>query len=223
VTTIALGAVAPYVADVADHLAQKYPKIQSISGWRASATDMAGHPAGLALDVVVGDDTVTGKQVTAYIDENAAKLHVKYRIYLQTYKAAGKAPTLMERRGGEAPGYDPNHQRHVHITFLPEVKDGRRMTTSGLQESKVGTDPVTEAVKDTVGGVGDVVSVLTSRQTWIRVGQVVGGAALVLFGLNVLMRDQVTALAGLATDVIPQTRVVKGAAKAATAVKGTAA
>lgn len=222
-TTIALGAVAPYVADVADHLAKKYPKIVSISGWRASATDMAGHPAGLALDVVVGDDTVTGKQVTAYIDENAEKLHVKYRIYMQAYKAPGKPQTLMETRSGESPGYDPNHKRHVHITFLPEVKDGRRMTTSGLQESKVGTDPVTEAVKDTVGGVGDVVSVLTSRQTWIRVGQVVGGAALVLFGLNVLMRDQVTALAGLATDVIPQTRVVKGAAKAASAVKGAAA
>lgn len=220
-TTVNVGAVAPFVKDVAEMIAEKFPEVISISGWRATAGDMNGHPAGLALDIVVGpskQNQLTGKLVWNFLDNNAAKFHVKYTIYMQTYKEPGKPGSLMERRGGDKPGYDPNHLRHVHVSFLPIVKDGRRLSASGVNDSGTKDDTLLpDSVENVVGTAKNISEALTDRNTWIRVGKVVGGAALIYFGALVLMRDNLAAAVGAATDVIPQAKVAK------TAVKATAA
>src|SRR5690606_23877283 len=105
--------------------------VANIGGWRASAADMSGHPAGLALDFQTGGEgagRLTGDKVAAYFVQNASRLHVKYVIWQQRiWKPSAPTWTLMETRPGDKPGYDPNHLRHVHVSFTEDVKDGRRL------------------------------------------------------------------------------------------------
>lgn len=74
------------------------------------------HAVGLAVDLMVGNDTATGNAIAQWAVANAAKLDVKYVIWQQRIWSAQRATEgwrLMEDRG------DPtaNHMDHVHISF----------------------------------------------------------------------------------------------------------
>lgn len=136
--TSAVGSVAPVVATssvtsaydlgpVQSHLAQLVnvlgPRfgIQSVGGYRASATDPDGHPAGLAADFMVplnAQGRARGDALATYAMSNAAALKVDYilwrqRIWSTTRAAEGWRP--MEDRGSAT----ENHEDHVHINVLP--------------------------------------------------------------------------------------------------------
>lgn len=219
-TAVNLGPVAPFVKDVAELIAEQFPSVEAIGGWRASATDMGGHPAGLALDIMLGGSSMShqalGKSIWTFLDNNAAKFEVKYTIYLQTLKYPGKPGERMDTRSGAG---DVNHLRHVHVSFNPAVKDGRRLSTAGIDKS-LGKDdnPLVpnsvEGVTDGLAGFGEA---LTRRETWVRVSKVVGGAVLMYLGAFVLMRDNLAAAVGVVTDVVPQAKAAKVAVKATAA------
>lgn len=112
-----LGAVLPHVKRAAE-LAGPMFGISTILGWRATAVDMAGHPAGLALDFMC--DVPTGKSLNAWLHANAAALGLKYTIHTQTYYPVGDAPEPMADRGSPT----QNHEDHVHAQFKLTGGDG---------------------------------------------------------------------------------------------------
>lgn len=110
--TYSLGAVLPHVRTAANVVGNLFG-VATILGWRASARDMAGHPAGRALDFMVYRDKARGDRINAYLLENADALGVQYTIWQQTYYEPGAAPDPMEDRGSDT----QNHRDHVHASF----------------------------------------------------------------------------------------------------------
>lgn len=116
-----LGAVLPHVRRAAELVGNLYG-VESVLGWRASAVDKLGHPAGLALDFMCSK--AQGDAVNAYLLANAGPLGVKYTIWRQTYYEPGKTPDPMEDRGSPT----QNHMDHVHVTFRATGGDGSPMS-----------------------------------------------------------------------------------------------
>lgn len=221
----ALGAVKPFVQDVANKVGPKY-KPTAIYGWRATAHDMEGHPAGLALDFTVGSDRAKGDAIAALFVQHADVYMVRYVIWQQRIWKPGGSWTLMERRpdvsGG---GTDANHLRHVHVSFRPEVADGRRLGGSA-------PTGVTGMIGDLVDGAGNVAQALnpmrgvdalaerlTGRDTWLRVGQVLGGAAAIVLGVSILFRDVAAAGLGAVASATPTGRAAGAVAGAGESIK----
>lgn len=228
--TYSLGAVKPWVSDVAKRVGPAF-NVANIGGWRASAGDMTGHPAGLALDLQVGQDKAKGDRIAAYFVGNAGPLKVKYVMWQQRWWRPGKGWQPVAFKAGDRPGYDPNHLRHVHVSFLEEVSDGRRLPgpeseSEGLPwwvppplrfadwvskqlGDKIGevVDGIGDGVEDAVGTITsplDAVRTLMSSETWMRVGQVVGGGGLVVLGVIVLIVSSLDSdKAGAALAAIP--------------------
>lgn len=240
----ALGAVKPWVADVAKQVGPAYG-VANIGGWRASAGDMSGHPAGLALDFQVGADRAKGDAVAAHFVGNAGPLAVKYVMWQQRWWRPGKGWVKMDHRPGDRPGYDPNHLRHVHVSFVEAVSDGRRLTSPSETRDGIPwwvppplhmADWINRQLGDTVGDVvdsiGDAVENITSPittpmdaarrlfegETWVRVGNVLGGAALVLLGVVVLIVSSTeTDKAGALLAAVPHPAAKAAGAAAAVA------
>lgn len=234
--TYALGAVQPFVQDVAEVVGAKFHPA-AIYGWRSSAIDMQGHPAGLALDFSVGNDKAKGQQIADYMQANAGAFQVRYLIWQQQVWYPGKSWAPMSTRTGES---DPNHLRHVHTSFNAVVTDRRRLggnsssflDTLGTAASWAAPlNPINGALNplalskgplDGLTGVNRIAAALTDRSTWVRVGQVVGGVAAIILGIALLSKDiAVPAVESLA-GISPVGRVGKIAKTAISATKSVA-
>lgn len=113
-----LGPVLPHVRRAAELVGNRYG-VASILGWRASAVDMKGHPAGLALDFMC--DRATGDAINSYLHANAAALGVAYTIWQQTYLPVDGDPEPLEDRGSPT----ANHRDHVHANFKVTGGNGK--------------------------------------------------------------------------------------------------
>jgi len=128
-STYNLGPVQPQLAALVNVLGPKF-SITTVGGYRASATDPNGHPAGLAADFMVpvsAAGRIQGDALSAYAMANAAALKVDYIIWQQRIWSAGRAAEgwrPMEDRGSPT----LNHVDHVHINVLPT---GAAVPTSG--------------------------------------------------------------------------------------------
>lgn len=110
-----LGPVKLHLAAVVAEVAPRFD-IDVIGGWRASARDMQGHPAGLAADFMTSVDQ--GNQLAEYLVANADRLAVDYviwrqRIWFADQPQAGWA--AMADRGSPT----QNHMDHVHLNVRP--------------------------------------------------------------------------------------------------------
>lgn len=223
----ALGAVKPFVQQVADTVGPKLG-VTTIYGWRATSVDMTGHPAGLALDLVVNTDKAKGDTVAGYFTSNAGAYQVKYVIWQQKIWTSAKPTwTPMDYRPGATAGYDPNHMHHVHVSFNAVVSDGRGLgspTAASTTSATAVSAPVSTSILDTITnplqGASDTLKALTSRETWVRVAQVLGGAALIWGGVLILLRDIAIPVAKTALEASPEGVTVKSVA-AATGVAST--
>ena len=118
-----LGPVKPHVQAAANLVGPMFA-VDDIGGWRAGDTyDYEGHPAGLALDVMVYLDRAKGQAIADYTRAHAAELGIKYVIwYRQIWSVArdseGWRP--MADRGS----ISANHVDHVHISFNPTPGTG---------------------------------------------------------------------------------------------------
>jgi hypothetical protein len=128
-----LGAVLPHVKKTAQLVGPMFG-ITNVLGWRATAVDKMGHPAGLALDFMCS--RTQGEQLNSYLLGNAGALGIKYTIWRQTYFVPGKAPEKMPDRGSPT----ANHEDHVHAQFKAAGGDGTKaadfagVDTSGTAE-----------------------------------------------------------------------------------------
>jgi murein DD-endopeptidase MepM/ murein hydrolase activator NlpD len=115
-----LGPVQPQLAHLVTVLAPMF-NIATVGGYRASATDPNGHPAGLAADFMVPLTTqgrAQGDALATYAMTNAATLKVDYILWRQRIWSAARASEgwrPMANRGSAA----ANHFDHVHINVLP--------------------------------------------------------------------------------------------------------
>lgn len=121
--TYKLGAVLPHVRWAAEEVGNRYG-VGTILGWRATARDMAGHPAGRALDYMTSS-SAQGWEIVAHLSANAEGYAVDYLIFERTYIKPDGTREPMEDRGSPT----QNHMDHVHAQFKvrPGTKDvGKR-------------------------------------------------------------------------------------------------
>lgn len=114
-----LGPVKPHVEAAAQVISEEFG-ITNIGGYRSSGSrDPNGHPAGLAIDVMVPVDDKGKKQgdeVAQYVIDNHKELNVKYLIWYQQIMNVDRGEKTW--RGMEDRGSDTqNHKDHIHISF----------------------------------------------------------------------------------------------------------
>lgn len=107
-------------------------------------------------------------------------------------------------------------QTAATLLFLPRAKKaaGNPDTSSG---SSNGSGNVQQAgLIDGVSQIGDFFEFISDPNTWLRLGMLVAGGTLVLVALFQIsgQGSKAAAMVNTVTDVLPQTRAVKGAAKA---------
>lgn len=150
-----LGPVKHHVAVAADHIGRMFD-VGTIGGWRPGDTyDTEGHPAGLALDLIINSQE-QGSRIATYAREHAAEMGVKYVIWYQKIwspQRDSEGWRYMSDRGSPS----ANHLDHVHISF--EAEPG----TAPLPEGGV---PIPEGCGDTV--VIDGQAAAATRGQWVQ-------------------------------------------------------
>ncbi|WP_415839393.1 M23 family metallopeptidase, partial [Nocardioides zeicaulis] len=136
-----LGPVQPQLARLVSILVPLFD-IAVVGGYRPSARDPDGHPAGLAADFMV-PLTPAGEQQGAALAEyaraHATELGIDYIIWRQRIWSRARADEgwrAMKDRGSPT----ENHQDHVHINALPTTSQRTRQGTANQD-----TDPAAAA------------------------------------------------------------------------------
>lgn len=132
----AYGPVKPWVKASGDRVGPMFG-ISNIGGYRVSATDPGGHPAGLALDYMV-TSKAQGDKLAAYLLSNANAENIDYLIWWQRIWSRARANEgwrPMEDRGSRT----ANHYDHVHANYLPDPQNGTGgFENVGLPEDVLG-------------------------------------------------------------------------------------
>ncbi|MET3945318.1 peptidoglycan DD-metalloendopeptidase family protein [Corynebacterium mucifaciens] len=103
---------------VARSVAQKFPEIKAIGGWRPADQDQRqDHPSGRAVDIMIPDyDSESGKQlgdaVRDYLYANRDAFNIDYMIWRQQFIPSEGESYQMDDRGSPT----ENHYDHVHVT-----------------------------------------------------------------------------------------------------------
>jgi hypothetical protein len=115
--TNSAGPVQPQTQAAANVVVSDVPGVSGITlyGTRASAIDPTGHPAGLALDYMVGATRIPlGDAVARYHVAHWKELCVKYVIWQQRILTSPKGSWKpMADRGSPT----ANHLDHVHVSY----------------------------------------------------------------------------------------------------------
>ncbi len=108
------GDVKPRVRQVACLLDERFPGVDSMLGVAKRGLAGSGHPRGLAVDVVVNDDRVTGDAIAACAAAHVTDWDLDYVLWRQaSLEEAGGEFERMSDRGGRT----ANHYDHVHLSF----------------------------------------------------------------------------------------------------------
>ena len=118
-----LGPVKPQLTQLVNILGPMFD-IKTVGGYRESATDPNGHPAGLAADFMVPltpAGKAQGDALVVYAQAHARELGIDYIIWYQRIWSVARADEgwrRMEDRGSAT----ANHMDHPHINVLPDAK-----------------------------------------------------------------------------------------------------
>lgn len=97
-------------------VAERFPEVDTIGGWRPHDDRSDDHPSGRAIDVMIPDWQADGRElgdeVRDYVLGHAGHFNVEYIIWRQMYISPDGSSHQMEDR------HDPteNHFDHVHVT-----------------------------------------------------------------------------------------------------------
>lgn len=180
-TTIPTAGQKPHVIAAAKVIAQKWPQIPVIGGFRPG--DPQDHGKGLALDVMVnmraqyaqGAELQTGNEIAAWAQANARQLGVQYVIWQNKIWNIDRDSEGWRSQGKKGATFA--HYDHVHISFKPSGG-----STAGLVDG----DPSSLGGGDgggIFGAAGQILGLLTNSQTWWRIVWAVAGFAMILFAL----------------------------------------
>ena len=160
-TQYAYGDVRPQTAAVADRVGPMFG-LKTIGGYRPGPDryDPNGHPAGLALDLMIDDlpnGKATGDRLAQYLQDNAQALGVDYIIWYQRVwipESSDQGWQPMEDRGS----ITQNHMDHVHVNIKADAT---------ITDTPTNCPPKTNAAVNTQGwanpGAGPVTSVYGMR------------------------------------------------------------
>lgn len=110
---------------LAKEVAEEFPEIKTIGGWRANGGVSDDHPAGRAIDIMIPDwqsdkGKDLGTEIRDYVLEldRSCKYKVNYVIWRQhiSYPTQSKEGDPMEDRGSPT----DNHMDHVHVSVYDE-------------------------------------------------------------------------------------------------------
>lgn len=206
-----LGAVLDHVAIAAGEIGRRF-KVSTIGGWRASATDPNGHPAGRALDIMVTGQK--GTRINDWLIANRGALAVEYTIWEQNLYSDRTRwkPERMDDRGSPT----ANHMDHVHANFHESPGKG---TAAGLTPGGAAAG----------GGGGGAATSAELQDTLQKVAVtglfILAGAGLVVAGMGRTVQPAVKAAGDAATSAATRAASMAGpqgkaAAAAASAGKG---
>ncbi len=104
-------------------VAQRFPQLQTIGGWRADGGGYSDHPDGRAADIMIpnwssAEGKALGDTIQRYVMDNKQVFRVDYTIWRQRYTAATGDTNILGDRGGST----ANHYDHVHVTVLTSPK-----------------------------------------------------------------------------------------------------
>jgi phage-related protein len=110
----AYGGVQPHVAAAGDEIVRVFGPMPGGIGGVGARANASDHPTGHALDFMTLSNVGLGNQVADYLYANAARMALKYEIWLQRIRNPGGGWVGMENRGSPT----ANHMDHVHASFL---------------------------------------------------------------------------------------------------------
>lgn len=139
---------------VARAIAQKFPDIKTIGGWRPS-DPFPDHPSGRAVDIMIPNyESEGGKKlgdaIRDYLYANRADFHIEYMIWRQEYIPSEGSSNIMENLGSPT----QNHFDHVHVTTV-----GGGMPQPGQEYAAApeeGSQRPNQGAGCGLSGVGDV-------------------------------------------------------------------
>lgn len=166
-----LGPVLPHVRRAAELVGPMFG-VTSILGWRATAVDMAGHPAGRALDFMC--TRAQGDQIAEYLLAHAAALGIQYVIWRQRYREPGGQWEAMEDRGSPT----QNHMDHVHGNFTVRGGDGTTPDASTGASTATGDAGTTADASTTEGWADGAMAV------GLKAAGVLAAGALLILGVR---------------------------------------
>ena len=226
-----LGPVKPWVRDAANELGPKFG-ISVIGGYRASAVDKNGHPAGRALDLMVSDKE-RGTRLAEYARANARRLGVEYVIWRQRIWSVGRNGEgwrPMEDRGSAT----ANHMDHVHVNFNATAPKGGGAVvdqpTPTWKPNKVGNAGAGSGHGGGGRGVGLTQGIGVPglpdgdaiRDMAVTGAALLGGVALIAVGFAAVAAKGIKKHAGETTEVAMTAAQFMPQGKAATAASGAA-
>lgn len=230
-----LGAVKPWVRAAANELGPKFG-ISVIGGYRASAKDKNGHPAGRALDLMVSDKE-RGTRLAEYARANARRLGVEYVIWRQRIWSVGRNGEgwrPMEDRGSPT----QNHMDHVHVNFNATAPNGGGAVvdqpTPTWKPNKAGNTGAGGGSGHASGGGGRGVGLTqgigvpglpdgdTIRDMAVTGAALLGGVALIALGFAAVAAKGIKKHSGEATEAAMTAAQFMPQGKAATAASGAA-
>jgi len=127
-----LGPVKPQLTHLVNVLGPMFD-IETVGGYRESATDPHGHPAGLAADFMVPltpAGKAQGDALVAYAQQHATELGIDYIIWYQriwSVEQAAEGWRPMEDRGSAT----EDHLDHPHIQVLPDPSSATGTSGTG--------------------------------------------------------------------------------------------
>lgn len=183
--TYALGNVKPWVANCANQVGPQFG-ITTVFGFGLRPDASSDHPAGLALDFMVGADRSKGDSLAAYILANHATWNVKYVIWYQRIWDYDRNDTSW-RQMADRGTVTANHKDHVHISFHNSAGSG--VVQVGLPNplnllpDVPDLGAITDSVKhlwDSISSIAKVFSFLSDSHNWLRLAMAGGGAILLM-------------------------------------------
>ncbi|MDZ7887034.1 MAG: hypothetical protein U5N53_30950, partial [Mycobacterium sp.] len=114
----------PNAARLNDVIAQQFPQINDIGGYRANGGGSNDHPSGQALDIMIPEwDTPQGKalgdQINQFLHANAEALGVDSTIWQDFWAPVGGEGHLLGRQGA-----NEGHYNHIHAKVRPGEAPG---------------------------------------------------------------------------------------------------
>lgn len=206
-----------YAADVSDQLGDVQPHVVRAANLIANAlgiTEMTGygqrsgksdHPRGLAIDIPATG--AGGDAIAKFVTANASALGVKYVIWQQRiWRPGGTWEAMATQSGDTGSGYDPNHVRHVHVSFTdapPAESDAsalERLLSTVTAPVRWGIDTLGGVVRGTADAINPLDGwAAQAMAIGLKIAGVVAGLALVVLGVNRLVAP---AVAGAVDKVV---------------------
>ena len=189
-----LGNVDPKARAVADEVMAAVRKAGKTVPWELWGKDSdPGNPehySGLAIDFMCTRDT--GDWIADYLLQNASRLGVKHVIWRQRIQSTVTSPgqwRAMPDRGNAT----KNHFDHVHVL----LHGGS--VPAGTPQAAADASP---AAGPDLAGVSALATKLRAKDTWVKVGKVIGGGALLAGGILVVSNDLMGGAAAQITKVL---------------------